>query len=141
MFEEVAPSSKEVLRYAGHLGIAEDDRDLLLLAEEALCAPLPSDAWTQHFQDGMIPYYHNDQSGESTYTHPLEQHFMDRVIILGNLRTMLRDSVAAEESLTATVHIAFKIASTLNSHSEKLQAALKREEQRAAEGHVLAPVL
>jgi hypothetical protein len=48
--------------------------ELLYIAEEALVAPVPP-GWTVHLDAAQNEYFHNATSRESTYEHPLDQHY------------------------------------------------------------------
>jgi hypothetical protein len=48
--------------------------ELLYIAEEALVAPVPP-GWTVHLDAAQNEYFHNAASGESTYEHPMDQHY------------------------------------------------------------------
>jgi hypothetical protein len=61
-----------VLEYAEWLGIdTELEPDMLWIAREGLTAELPAN-WRLCFSEGDEPYYFNETTGDSTWSHPLD---------------------------------------------------------------------
>lgn len=75
---EFPPSYEEVDAYASFLGMLPElggESNLLWLAEEALCSPLPTN-WTEHIspQTGAT-YFLDTTTKTATWHHPLEHHY------------------------------------------------------------------
>jgi chromosome segregation ATPase len=69
------PNMGEIFDYATYLGIDPTmDHDLLWIAEEALCCPLPP-GWTEHTDSEGNIYFHNASTDASTYEHPMDQSY------------------------------------------------------------------
>ena len=72
---EVAAGAQDVIEYAKYLGIDPlKEPQLLPIAQEGLCAPLP-DGWTEHENDEGNIYYHHQASGDSVWQHPLDNFY------------------------------------------------------------------
>lgn len=50
------------------------EHDLLWIAEEALCCPLPS-GWSEHSDTEGNIYFHNATTDVSTYEHPMDSQY------------------------------------------------------------------
>jgi hypothetical protein len=62
---------------AEHLGMDPvDDEEHLWIAEEALSAPLPTEWQQDETEEGEV-YYFREETGESRWTHPLDDHYRD----------------------------------------------------------------
>ncbi|RXG69228.1 Centrosomal protein [Armadillidium vulgare] len=62
----------EVAEYAHHLGIGSDlNQELFCLAKKALLAPLPRH-WTPVKDKSNGIYYFNQETGESSWVHPVD---------------------------------------------------------------------
>lgn len=75
---EFPPPAEEIDAYASFLGMEPErgqDSNLLWLAEESLCAPLPKN-WTEHVspQTGAT-YFLDTTTKTATWHHPLEHHY------------------------------------------------------------------
>lgn len=46
----------------------------MYIAAEALLAPVPPD-WTVHLDAAANEYFFNTGTGQSTYEHPLDEHY------------------------------------------------------------------
>jgi len=65
----------EIIEYAKYLGFElPGDEDLLYIATEGLKAPLPEPWKACQTKEGEI-YYYNPETGESTWDHPLDEHY------------------------------------------------------------------
>jgi len=70
---------KAVRECARYLGIhPQSERHLLWIAEEALYAPLP-DGWEEG-EDNGDPYFHNKETGDTIWEHPMDPYYRDLVI-------------------------------------------------------------
>ena len=66
---------REVEEYAAYLGMnTAEDRHLFWIAEMALTAPLPA-GWGEHQDSKGNIFFHNKDSGASTYEHPMDASF------------------------------------------------------------------
>mmetsp|Transcript_32817 Transcript_32817/g.84751 ORF Transcript_32817/g.84751 Transcript_32817/m.84751 type:complete len:598 (-) Transcript_32817:1895-3688(-) len=66
---------QEVIQMARYLGIDPAiDRDFLWIAEEALKATLPP-AWGEYRDEQGNIFYFNEETGESSWDHPLDAYF------------------------------------------------------------------
>ncbi|CAM9657425.1 unnamed protein product, partial [Discosporangium mesarthrocarpum] len=66
-----------ITRHATYLGINPNDKKYLWIAEEALNADVP-EGWVTGVGEGEyegLIYYYNEETGESTWDHPLDQHY------------------------------------------------------------------
>jgi hypothetical protein len=64
-----------IKEHARHLGIdLEHESEFLWIARESLVAPIP-EGWHQHVTANGIPYYYNEQSGESRWDHPCDDQY------------------------------------------------------------------
>lgn len=54
------------------------ESEIIWIAEEALHIPLPP-GWTEYTDDRGRPYFHNQNTGESSWLHPLDELFHDLV--------------------------------------------------------------
>lgn len=73
----LGPSGPELFAYARYLGIDPlADHDLLWMAEEALCAPMPID-WTEQVDGHERTFYYNAKTKTSSWTHPMEHIFRE----------------------------------------------------------------
>eukprot|EP01052_Picozoa_sp_SAG31_P006458 SAG31_NODE_297_length_18175_cov_68.266659_14_plen_679_part_00 len=69
------PTFDEVYDYATYLGIDPTmEHDLLWIAEEALCCPVPS-GWTEQVDSEGNIFFHNAASDFSTYEHPMDKQY------------------------------------------------------------------
>jgi len=70
---------KQILEYANYIGIdVSKEPHLLWIAEEGIAAPLP-DGFTEHQdQEGQV-YFYSKETKESTWVHPLDNHYMEMV--------------------------------------------------------------
>ena len=83
------PTLDEIFDYARYLGLdLAMDHDLLWIAEEALCAPLPQ-GWTEHTDSEDNIYFHNQASDVSSYEHPMDQDYKNIVNRVKNERLTL----------------------------------------------------
>lgn len=57
-----------------HSPSADDDAELLYIAEWAIMAPVP-EGWTEHADADGNEFYYNVATGVSTYEHPLDEQF------------------------------------------------------------------
>ena len=48
--------------------------ELYWIAEQARSAPIP-EAWTEHVDESGNSYYYNEETGESSWEHPLVGYF------------------------------------------------------------------
>lgn len=66
---------REVEEYAAYLGMnTAEDRHLFWIAEMALTAPLPA-GWGEHQDSKGNIFFHNKDTGASTYEHPMDASF------------------------------------------------------------------
>lgn len=71
---------KQVLEYAIYIGIDPPSEAFLLwIAEDGIQASLPSH-YTQHSDDKGEVYYYNSESKESSWEHPMDDHYRQLVI-------------------------------------------------------------
>eukprot|EP01052_Picozoa_sp_SAG31_P055144 SAG31_NODE_15065_length_772_cov_1.426449_1_plen_153_part_10 len=84
-----------VQKYAHFLGIQPGPEDVALrwIAEEALAAQLP-EGWSEHMDDDGNLYYYHLETEQSSWTHPLESHYKQLVILE---RQRLADSTSANK--------------------------------------------
>lgn len=76
--------SKELWAFAMSLGLSEEDRDLLWLAQEAFSAPLPT-GWTQQqSKEGWI--FFANEAGESSWSHPADSVFRDVIALVKKIK-------------------------------------------------------
>jgi hypothetical protein len=88
-------SEEEVLRYATFLGIdAEKDEDLLWIAHAGLRQPAPEPWLTCKRPGDSIVFFHNPDTGTSTWSHPQDRVFKEFV------RECLASRVAVPVTLT-----------------------------------------
>ena len=67
-----------IAEQAEHLGMDPvADEEFLWIAEEALSAPLPSEWQQGESEEGEVYYFH-EGSGESRWTHPLDDHYKQK---------------------------------------------------------------
>jgi hypothetical protein len=67
--------SDGVLQFAKYLGMnAEQDRDLLWIASQAMNAKLPPD-WHEHEDGEGNQFYYNRRTKESSWEHPLDSYY------------------------------------------------------------------
>jgi len=65
----------EVMGFAEYLGFdMEAHPELYWIAEQARSAPIP-EAWTEHVDESGNSYYYNEETGESSWEHPLDGYF------------------------------------------------------------------
>lgn len=88
--------------YAAGLGLdAAVDKDLLWLAREALCQPLPS-SWKEHSDETGRVYFFREATKESSWFHPADTVFMELITVIKAARTHQsseRRSAAVEDHL------------------------------------------
>uniref|UniRef100_A0A7S3G4B9 Alpha-type protein kinase domain-containing protein n=1 Tax=Palpitomonas bilix TaxID=652834 RepID=A0A7S3G4B9_9EUKA len=71
--------SDNFIEYARYLGIdPEKEVYLLGIAQEGFDAPLPA-GWSQHIDAHNNIYFYNAQTKQSTWEHPLDQYYKQRV--------------------------------------------------------------
>lgn len=69
------PTAMEIAEFARYLGMDPAmDSNLLWIAEEALCSPLPEN-WEEAVRKDGTPYYFNKKENKSTNKHPLEDFY------------------------------------------------------------------
>jgi hypothetical protein len=69
------PTAMEIAEFARYLGMDPAlDANLLWIAEEALCSPLPEN-WEEAVRKDGTPYYFNKKENKSTNKHPLEDFY------------------------------------------------------------------
>ena len=69
------PSLDEIYDYAAYLGLDTAlDHELLWIAEEALCCPLPP-GWSEHNDSEGNVYFHHAGDDISTYEHPMDPEY------------------------------------------------------------------
>ena len=74
------PSKSEITRYAEWLGMKPGEDDYLLsIAEEGLRAPLPPCWKSCKSAEGEV-FYFNTTTGESTWDHPVDAIFREKII-------------------------------------------------------------
>ena len=65
----------EIIEFAKYLGIDPGkESSLLWIAQEAINAALPT-GWTDHTDENGNVYFYNTKTKESTWTHPLDDHY------------------------------------------------------------------
>ena len=65
----------EVMSFAEYLGFDLNSYpELYWIAEQARAAPIP-EAWGEHVDESGNTYYHNEETGESSWEHPLDGYF------------------------------------------------------------------
>ena len=75
--EEDQPTEEEVREYAIYLGMdpdSEQDKELLYIAKWAIMAPVP-EGWMEYTDGDGNEYYYNQQTGVSTYEHPMDDQY------------------------------------------------------------------
>ncbi|KAM9299045.1 LOW QUALITY PROTEIN: centrosomal protein of 164 kDa [Gastrophryne carolinensis] len=78
--ENYIPQEKEIQDYARMIGIDPDaEPELMWLAREGIVAPLPPDWKPCQDVTGDI-YYFNFATGQSTWDHPIDEHYKELVI-------------------------------------------------------------
>eukprot|EP00758_Cryptobia_borreli_P006844 Tbor_TRINITY_DN5213_c3_g1::TRINITY_DN5213_c3_g1_i1::g.16221::m.16221 len=76
--DNFVPSDSEVQEYAEWLGMTfPDDNELIWIAKEGLKAPLPKE-WKPCKTDTGEVYYFNFKTGDSTWDHPMDDHFKNK---------------------------------------------------------------
>jgi len=71
----VPPNLHEIYDYAAYLGLDTAlDHELLWIAEEALCCPLPP-GWSEHTDSEGNVYFHHAGDDISTYEHPMDPEY------------------------------------------------------------------
>jgi len=69
------PNLDEIYDYAAYLGLDTAlDHELLWIAEEALCCPLPP-GWSEHTDSEGNVYFHHAGDDISTYEHPMDPEY------------------------------------------------------------------
>jgi hypothetical protein len=69
------PNLDEIYDYAAYLGLDTAlDHELLWIAEEALCCPLPP-GWSEHNDSEGNVYFHHAGDDISTYEHPMDPEY------------------------------------------------------------------
>ena len=69
------PTAMEIAEFSRYLGMDPAmDSNLLWIAEEALCSPLPEN-WEEAVRKDGTPYYYNKKENKSTNKHPLEDFY------------------------------------------------------------------
>lgn len=76
--------SKELWAFALSLGLREEDKNLLWLAQEAFSAPLPT-GWTQQLSEEGCIFFANE-AGESTWSHPADAVFRDVIALVKKIK-------------------------------------------------------
>ena len=75
-----AADPKQVLEYAIYIGIDPPSEGFLLwIAEDGIQAALPAN-YSQHTDDKGEVYYYNADSKESSWEHPMDQHYRQLVV-------------------------------------------------------------
>ena len=77
MPEEDQRTDEEVREYAIYLGMdpdSEQDKELLYIAKWAIMAPVP-EGWMEYTDGDGNEYYYNQQTGVSTYEHPMDDQY------------------------------------------------------------------
>ncbi|XP_069803749.1 centrosomal protein of 164 kDa isoform X2 [Dendropsophus ebraccatus] len=78
--ENYIPQEHEIQEYARMIGIDPDaEPEMMWLAREGIVAPLPPDWKPCQDVTGDI-YYFNFATGQSTWDHPIDEHYRDLVI-------------------------------------------------------------
>ncbi|XP_056398760.1 centrosomal protein of 164 kDa isoform X3 [Hyla sarda] len=78
--ESYIPLENEIQEYARMIGIDPDaEAEMMWLAREGIVAPLPSDWKPCQDVTGDI-YYFNFATGQSTWDHPIDEHYRELVI-------------------------------------------------------------
>ncbi|CAJ1409821.1 unnamed protein product, partial [Effrenium voratum] len=73
--EEREPSEEEIKEYAEFLGLdVEKEPDLLWIAKEGVCAPVPA-PWKACTENGDDVFYWNFETGESIWDHPADESY------------------------------------------------------------------
>jgi centrosomal protein CEP164 len=90
------PRAEEIEEYARFLGIdTELDRDLLWLAEQSLCTATPPPWKACQVAGGTELFFFNFDTGESSWQHPCEHLFRQRVQIELQKRALVPITLAS----------------------------------------------
>eukprot|EP01043_Picozoa_sp_COSAG02_P071011 COSAG02_NODE_12807_length_1489_cov_1.403597_1_plen_415_part_01 len=90
------PTAMEIAEFARYLGMDPAmDSNLLWIAEEALCSPLPEN-WEEAVRKDGTPYYFNKKENKSTNKHPLEDFYR-------SLYTEMKEIQATQDDSTRTM--------------------------------------
>ena len=93
------PTAMEIAEFARYLGMDPAmDSNLLWIAEEALCSPLPEN-WEEAVRKDGTPYYFNKKENKSTNKHPLEDFYRS---LYTEMKEIQANQKAAEEAPVAT---------------------------------------
>eukprot|EP00736_Rhodelphis_marinus_P006311 Rmarinus@m.12168 len=129
--EAIAPATEDVVRQARVLGIdVAADVELLWLAEESLCAPIPV-GWQIRFHKDYA-FFHHPETGESSWHHPFQAHYVELVKTLmridASLRSALRLLAIGTPTLTQNKSLATGITGKVNDAFGHLPGSYSRTE-------------
>lgn len=90
------PTAMEIAEFARYLGMDPAmDSNLLWIAEEALCSPLPEN-WEEAVRKDGTPYYFNKKENKSTNKHPLEDFYRSLYTEMKEIQATQAESSQAE---------------------------------------------
>jgi|EP00945_MAST-04E_sp_MAST-4E-sp1_P008556 hypothetical protein len=126
----------EVIEFAKYLGIDPNrESSLLWIAQEAISAPLPS-GWTDHTDESGNVYFYHAPTQESTWVHPLDDHYKHLVKRLQRTGEIKRPDVSSPvqspiaKQRSKTVHFSQPSVGSENQHREAGRAAVVTGKER-----------
>lgn len=129
-----ADGEDETKAYARYLGMSEQtDGHLMWIAEAAISAPLPA-GWTSHSTGDGLVYFHDTNSGETSWEHPQDNFFKD-------LYHKAKEQEEASLRVADAAVLSLKIAKETASQSESLSRPASVAGSPAFESTPAAPAL